>query len=91
MLFNSFDFLIVFPFIFLLYWIIPTKYTSIRKAFLILVSFLLYLNWKPWFALVLIGVIVVTYLFARWLQNTDRQKNIVVGGGNFVPFAFVVF
>lgn len=80
MLFNSFDFLIVFPFIFLLYWIIPTKYTSIRKAFLILVSFLLYLNWKPWFALVLIGVIVVTYLFARWLQNTDRQKNIVVGG-----------
>lgn len=80
MLFNSFDFLILFPFIFLLYWIIPTKYINIRKAFLILVSFLLYLNWKPWFALVLIGVIVVTYLFARWLQNTDRQKNIVVGG-----------
>lgn len=80
MLFNSFDFLIVFPFIFLLYWIIPTKYTNIRKAFLILVSFLLYLNWKPWFALVLIGVIVVTYLFARWLQNTDKQKSVVVLG-----------
>ena len=80
MLFNSFDFLIVFPFIFLLYWIIPTKYTNIRKAFLILVSFLLYLNWKPWFALVLIGVIVVTYLFARWLQKTDKQKGVVVGG-----------
>lgn len=80
MLFNSFDFLIVFPFIFLLYWVIPTKYTDIRKAFLILVSFLLYLNWKPWFALVLIGVIVVTYLFARWLQKTDKQKGVVVGG-----------
>ena len=80
MLFNSFDFLILFPFIFLLYWIIPTKYTSIRKAFLILVSFLLYLNWKPWFALVLIGVIVLTYLFARWLQKTDKQKGVVVGG-----------
>ncbi len=80
MLFNSFDFLIVFPFIFLLYWIIPTKYTNIRKAFLILVSFLLYLNWKPWFALVLIGVIIVTYLFALWLQKTDKQKGVVVGG-----------
>lgn len=80
MLFNTFDFLIVFPFIFLLYWIIPTKYASIRKAFLILVSFLLYLNWKPWFALVLIGVIVVTYLFALWLQNTDKQKSVVVLG-----------
>ena len=81
MLFNSFDFLIVFPFIFLLYWIIPTKYTNIRKAFLILVSFLLYLKWKPWFALVIIVVIVVTYLFALWLQIADRQKNVVVGGG----------
>ena len=81
MLFNSFDFLIVFPFIFLLYWAIPIKYTNIRKTFLILVSFLLYLNWKPWFALVLVGVIVVTYLFARWLQSVDKQKNIVVGGG----------
>lgn len=80
MLFNSFDFLIVFPFIFLLYWIIPTKYTDIRKAFLILVSFLLYLNWKPWFSLVLIWVIVVTYLFALWLQKTDKQKGVVVGG-----------
>lgn len=90
MLFNSFDFLILFPFIFLLYWIIPTKYINIRKAFLILVSFLLYLNWKPWFALVLIGVIVVTYLFARWLQNTDRQKNIVVRGGilSLLPLLF---
>ena len=81
MLFNYFDFLIVFPFIFLLYWAIPIKYTNIRKTFLILVSFLLYLNWKPWFALVLVGVIVVTYLFARWLQSVDKQKNIVVGGG----------
>lgn len=90
MLFNSFDFLILFPFIFLLYWIIPTKYTSIRKAFLILVSFLLYLNWKSWFALVLIGVIVVTYLFARWLQNADRQKGVVVGGVilAFLPLLF---
>ncbi len=80
MLFNSFDFLIVFPFIFLLYWVIPIKYANIRKAFLILVSFLLYLNWKPWFSLVLIWVIVVTYLFALWLQKTDRQKCVVVGG-----------
>ena len=71
MLFNTFDFLIVFPFIFLLYWAIPTKLINIRKAFLILVSFLLYLNWKPWFALVLIGVIVVTYLFALCLQSVD--------------------
>lgn len=80
MLFNSFDFLIVFPFIFLLYWVIPTKYTNIRKSFLILVSFLLYINWKPWFALVLVGVIVVTYLFARWLQMEEKQKSVVVLG-----------
>ena len=91
MLFNTFDFLIVFPFIFLLYWAIPTKLINIRKAFLILVSFLLYLNWKPWFALVLIGVIVVTYLFALCLQSVDEQKNMVVGGGNFGFASIIVF
>lgn len=80
MLFTSFDFLVVFPFIFLLYWVIPMGLFTLRKVFLIVVSFLLYINWKPWFALVLIGVIVVTYLFALWLQKADKQKGVVVGG-----------
>ena len=61
MFFNSFSFWIVFPFIFGLYWLIPAKYNQMRKLFLVVASYLLYINWKPAFALVLLGVTFVTY------------------------------
>ena len=61
MAFNSFNFWIVFPFIFVLYWAIPVKWNTWRKVFLVLASYLLYMNWKPGFALVLLGVTLVTY------------------------------
>ena len=61
MAFNSFSFWLVFPFIFGLYWLIPAKYNQCRKVFLVLTSYLLYMNWKPTFAIVLLGVTLVTY------------------------------
>lgn len=61
MLFNSLKFLLFFPLIFFVYWLIPVKYHQWRKMFLIIVSYLLYMNWKPSFALVLLGVTLVTY------------------------------
>lgn len=61
MAFNSFSFWLVFPFIFGLYWLIPSKYNQWRKVFLVVASYLLYMNWKPAFALVLLGVTLVTY------------------------------
>lgn len=61
MAFNSFNFWLVFPFIFLFYWVIPAKWNTWRKIFLVIVSYLLYMNWKPAYALVLLGVTLVTY------------------------------
>lgn len=60
--FNSFNFWLVFPFIFGLYWLIPAKWNQWRKVFLVVASYLLYMNWKPAFALVLLGVTLITYL-----------------------------
>lgn len=62
MVFNSFNFWLVFPFIFVLYWVIPSKFNRVRNGFLFLVSYLLYMNWKPAFALVLLGVTAITYI-----------------------------
>ena len=61
MTFNSFSFWLVFPLIFGLYWLIPAKWNQWRKVFLIAVSYLLYMNWKPTFALVLLAITLVTY------------------------------
>ena len=68
MAFNSFVFWFVFPFIFVIYWLIPAKWNQWRKAFLILVSYLLYMNWRPDFAIALIGVTLITYCAGKfWL------------------------
>ncbi len=61
MAFNSFSFWFVFPFIFGVYWLIPAKWNLWRKVFLIVASYLLYMNWKPAFAVVLLGVTLITY------------------------------
>jgi len=74
MAFNSINFWIVFPFIFLLYWVIPVKWNTWRKVFLVLVSYLLYMNWKPSFALVLLGVTLLTYWGGQILQLRDEDE-----------------
>ena len=72
MAFNSFKFCLLFPFIFVFYWVIPPKWNIWRKVFLILVSYLLYMNWKPSYALVLLGVTLVTYL-GGYLIDSQRR------------------
>lgn len=73
--FNSLNFWLIFPFIFGLYWLIPAKYNQARKVFLVLVSYLLYMNWKPAFAIVLLGVTLVTYGGGYLLDGqTDTKK-----------------
>ena len=50
MIYNSFNFIVIFPLIFLLYYLIPARYQKGRNVFLLTVSYLLYLNWKPVYA-----------------------------------------
>lgn len=87
MIYNSFNFLVVFPLLFLLYYVIPAKWNKGRNLYLLAVSYLLYANWKPVYALILLGVTLMTYLFARWIVDGKRGRATVVGGGIFNPFA----
>lgn len=79
MAFNSFSFWLVFPLLFGFYWIIPSKFTQCRKLFLVFASYLLYMNWKPAFALVLAGVTLVTYLGGNILQVKDEECRVQSG------------
>ena len=79
MTFNSFSFWLVFPLIFGLYWLIPVKWNQWRKVFLIVASYLLYMNWKPTFALVLLAIALVTYgggyVIDKQAVNSDKLKD----------------
>ena len=65
--FNSFSFWLIFPLVFGLYWLIPSRFRSYKKWYLIIVSYLLYMNWKPAFAVVLLYVTVVNFYGAKAL------------------------
>ena len=81
MIYNSFAFLVCFPFIFLLYYLIPARFKKSRNAFLLLVSYLLYINWKPVYALILLGITVLTYLTALLVEHyKDKTKTIMTTG-----------
>jgi len=75
---HNFFFLLIFPCIFVIYWAIPSGLNKYRNWGLLLVSYLLYMNWKPAFAIVLIGVTAICYV-GGYLLNThhnDKRKAI---------------
>lgn len=81
MIFNSFNFIVIFPLIFLLYYVIPPKYQKIRNLFLLLTSYTLYISWEPVYALVLLTVTLITYgggyLIIRQ-KNVSRKKRRLI-------------
>ena len=64
----------------MLYYVIPAKYQKARNLFLLAVSYLLYLNWKPVYALILLGVTAVTYSAAIAVEKSKRTKTVTTCG-----------
>ena len=91
MIFNSFNFIFLFPIIFLLYYVIPAKYARMRNLYLLLVSYLLYLQYKPVYAVILFGVTAVTYFSALALADAKYPKRVLTVGVLFSLLPLVFF
>ena len=90
MSFTSFNFWLIFPFIFVFYWASPAKWNKLRNVSLLLVSYLLYMNWKPSYALVLLGVSLVTYWGGRILECRDNSEEKKVRNRKFLVWLFAL-
>lgn len=77
MLFNSITFLIFFPTVLVLYFIIPHK---LRNLFLLLASCVFYMWLIPWYILVLLFLIVVDYFSAIYIEKHSgrTRKRILI-------------
>ncbi len=80
MIFNSFNFIIVFPILFLLYYVIPARFSRLRNLFLLIVSYSLYISYKPVFAFVLLGITVLSYTFSVLIERARRRKSVLAIG-----------
>lgn len=76
MLFNSFTFLLFFPIATLLYYLIPHK---LRWGYLLLVSYGFYMNWNPGYALLLIGITLVSYIVGLSVEKSRKQSFLAAG------------
>jgi len=74
MLFNSFSFLIFFPTVTILYFLIPHKY---RWFFLLMASCALYMAYIPIYILVLALTIAIDYTAGLLIERTEGRKRKV--------------
>ena len=92
MLFNTFNFWIVFPFIFIFYWLIPSNKYHLKKLFLIVISYLLYINYNATYTLILLYVTLVTYVSAKILENINYQRRtLIIIGATLTLGPLVIF
>ena len=71
MVFTSFNFLIFFPLVGVLYYITPARF---RWLTLLIASYFFYINIKPVFALLVAGITISTFVFTRLIDKTKIES-----------------
>ncbi|MEI6311427.1 MAG: MBOAT family O-acyltransferase [Bacteroidota bacterium] len=71
MLFNSLPFLIFFPVVTILYFLLPHKY---RWAWLLAASCFFYMFFKPIYIFILFFTIIIDYYAGIWIENAEGPK-----------------
>lgn len=90
MIFNSFQFIWLFPLIFVAYWIVNRLFAGggrqIANCLLLIISYGLYAQWSIPYTGILFGVTVITYTFARIIEYNDAygQKKYLIFSGVFL-------
>lgn len=79
MLFNSFSFLVFFPTVVCLYYLLPHAY---RWILLLVASCVFYMAFIPSYILILLFTILVTYLLGRLMETREekQRKGLFIGG-----------
>lgn len=72
MLFNSLQYLLFLPTVFLLFWIIPHRF---RVPLLLVASYVFYMSWRPIYGLLIFGLTLANFLLVPFIaKNTSRKK-----------------
>lgn len=96
MLFNSLEFICYFPIVCIGYFLLPHR---IRWAWLLTASYVFYMSWNAFYALLLFAVTVITWLTALLLERAEdphKRKYIFIVGtalacGNLFLFKYADF
>ena len=93
MLFNSLDFAIFLPIVFLFYWFVTQKNLKLQNAFLVLASYVFY-GWWDWrFLSLIIFSTLVDYAIGQRLRNEEQQfkRKVLLWSSIIVNLGFLGF
>lgn len=89
MLFNSLEFLVFFPVVTILYYVIPPRF---KHIWLLIASYFFYMCWNPEYS-----VLIALSTFITWLSGilissvkTKKQKKLVVAGSFIINLSILV-
>lgn len=88
MLFNSYQFMIFFPTVLLIFFVIPKK---LRQVWLLIVSLFFYACWNPKYLFLLLTSIVVTFACALFMDKLRIKKKLILVAGLFINFLILFF
>lgn len=71
MLFNSYQFLVFFPIVVLLYFVVPKR---VQHIWLLVASYYFYMCWEAKYIVLLLFITVVSYLGGRVLECVERKS-----------------
>src|SRR3984957_6793590 len=74
MLFNSFTYLLFLPLVVLLHWAMPQRF---RTWFLLVASYVFYMNWIPRYALLILFLTVVNYFIGLALAKNSNKRRLI--------------
>jgi len=96
MLFNSLHFVLFFPIVIAIYFLLGRK---ARTIWLLLASYYFYMSWKPEYATVILGSTIIDYFTARKIASSSSKKirkrwlslSILVNLGILFSFKYLDF
>ena len=71
MLFNSLEYAVFLPCVFLLYWLLPHK---LRWPLLLTASYYFYMSWNAKYVVLIATTTLVSYACARWIEKAEDKK-----------------
>lgn len=86
MLFNSLDFLIFFPIVILIYFVIPRR---IKHIWLLVASYYFYMCWSPKYAILIAVSTIITFLSGVLIDDIRRASNNTKKMKLVVAFSFI--
>lgn len=87
MLFNSYSFMIFFPIVVMIYFVIPKKK---RYLWLLFSSYFFYMGWNPRYALLIALSTVITYVSGILLEDMESSQVVGLLKGNTIKAKKVV-